>query len=62
MKVLSKYAKILEYDNKVLYANSESGKWLRVSEEVSKIISIHLEDSSEDFLERVECKTANCAR
>ena len=45
MKVLSKYAKILEYDNKVLYANSESGKWLRVSEEVSKIISIYLEDS-----------------
>lgn len=59
MKVLSKYAKILEYDNKVLYANSESGKWLRVSEEVSKIISIYLEDSSEDFLERVEFESEN---
>lgn len=59
MKVLSKYAKILEYDNKVLYANSESGKWLRVSDEVSKIISIYLEDSSEDFLERVEFESEN---
>ena len=59
MKALSKYAKILEYDNKVLYANSESGKWLRVSEKVSKIISIYLEDSSEDFLERVEFESEN---
>ena len=53
MKVLSKCTQILKYDNKVLYANSENGKWLRVSEEVAKIISIFLEYSSENFMEKV---------
>lgn len=54
MMVLSKYAKILEYKNRVLYANSENGKWLRVSKEVADIISLYLEMKSDDFIDRVD--------
>lgn len=51
MKVLSKYAKILEFKDRVLYANSENGKWLRVSKEVSEIISLYLKISNEHFID-----------
>ena len=33
--------KILKHENKVLYANCENGKWLRVSEEVAQIIAYY---------------------
>ena len=51
MKTLGSSTQILNYQNKVLYANTENGKWIRVSKGVSDIISLYLE-SSDDFEER----------
>ena len=38
MKTLGSSTQILNYQNKVLYANTENGKWIRVSKGVSDII------------------------
>lgn len=51
LRVIGTNIKILKYNNKVLYGNSENGKWVRVSDEVSSIVENYL-DSSDDFYEK----------
>ena len=51
---LQENVKILHYDNKVIYANSNNGTWVRTSNEVAMIIDLLLKSKINSIEEEVE--------